>query len=166
MGGDPLSRMLGRAAMQRVAPKTDGGPPFDRPNDRKFVTPDVNFDPDCSEIAMISREIAKQIESQCFEEIAAVIEKYYPNTVVCGGDIIQRVNELVAEQDRLKKLRRKYRWIPVTEALPKDERRVLIHTEYGIYRAYYDHKHKCWRTTRTVRRVTHWRNQDSPEIWV
>lgn len=165
MGGDPLSRMLGRAAMQRVAPKTDGEPPFDRPNDREFVIPD-DVDPDSPEMAQISKKFAEEIERQCFEEMAAVIEKNYPDMVVCGGDIMQRLNELIADQDRIKKLRWKYRWIPVTEALPRDERRVLIFTEYGVYRGYYDHKHKCWRTTRTVRRVTHWRNQDCPEMWV
>ena len=162
--GDPLSRVLGRAAMRRVVPETDGGRLFDRAYDRNAVVQDIPFN--APEMVEISRAFAKQIESQCFEEIAAVIEKHWPDTVVCGGDIMQRVNELVADQERIKKLRRKYRWIPVTEALPKDERRVLIYTEYGVYRGYYDHKHKCWRTTRTVRRVTHWRNQDCPEMWV
>lgn len=74
-------------------------------------------------------------------------------------------NTLIAFIDRMDRLMRMLRWIPVTERLPKDARKVLLYTNHGaVYRGYYDHVHKCWRTTNTVK-VTHWRPPDRPEDW-
>ena len=74
-------------------------------------------------------------------------------------------NDLIAFIDSMELLQRKLRWIPVEQELPKDNRRVLLYTSRGaVYRGWYDHKWKCWRTTNTVK-VTHWRLPDRPEDW-
>ena len=59
----------------------------------------------------------------------------------------------------------KFRWIPVQERLPKNGQNVVLYTDHGaVFWGYYDHKWKCWRTTKTVN-VTHWRLPDGPEDW-
>lgn len=78
-------------------------------------------------------------------------------------DALQEIIDKAAEYDRLSK---KYRWIPCAEALPQDSKKVLLFTKGGeVYRGYYDHKWKCWRTTNTVN-ITHWRKPDSPLDWL
>lgn len=53
-------------------------------------------------------------------------------------------------------------WIPVAVRLPRDSRPVLAATDRGaVFRAYYDHVHKCWRTTKSIR-ITHWRRMPLP----
>lgn len=53
-------------------------------------------------------------------------------------------------------------WIPVAVRLPRDSRPVLVSTDGGaIFRAYYDHVHQCWRTTKTIS-ITHWRSMPKP----
>lgn len=53
-------------------------------------------------------------------------------------------------------------WIRVTERLPRDSRPVLVSSDRGaIFRAYYDHVHGCWRTTKTIN-ITHWRRMPLP----
>lgn len=77
-------------------------------------------------------------------------------------DALQEIIDKAAEYDRFSE---KYRWIPCTEALPPDNKKVLLYTKGGeVYRGYYDHKWKCWRTTNTVN-ITHWRKPDSPLDW-
>lgn len=67
--------------------------------------------------------------------------------------------------DRVEDLRKKFRWVPIKEQLPKDSRKVLLLTSRGaVFRGYYDHVHKCWRTTKSVK-ITHWRLPDGPEDW-
>ena len=50
------------------------------------------------------------------------------------------------------------RWKSVKEdGLPPDNKPVLVACDEGpVYKAYYDHVHKCWRCTKTIR-ITHWR---------
>ena len=65
--------------------------------------------------------------------------------------------------DEVDEYRQKYRWIPVEEQLPPSNRKVLLYTERGaVFRGYYDHVHRCWRSTKTIT-VTHWRYPDGPD---
>lgn len=49
-------------------------------------------------------------------------------------------------------------WKSVKEdGLPPDSKPVLVACDEGpVYKAYYDHVHKCWRCTKSIR-ITHWR---------
>ena len=49
--------------------------------------------------------------------------------------------------------------------LPNHSRHVLVWTNRGEYRAWYDHKWKCWRTRREGLKITHWREKCGPEDW-
>lgn len=67
--------------------------------------------------------------------------------------------------DHVDRMAKKFRWVPVTEALPPSNCKVLLYTtRRAVFRGYYDHVHNCWRTTKTVK-VTHWRYPDGPEDW-
>ena len=115
-----------------------------------------------SEIDLYIDGIFKGIEDQgkaicLLQSIPAVAKGEKPLL-----DALQEIIDKAAEYDRLSK---KYRWIPCTEALPPDNKKVLLYTKGGeVYRGYYDHKWKCWRTTNTVN-ITHWRKPDSPLDW-
>ena len=67
--------------------------------------------------------------------------------------------------DPLSRLRLKYGWHDAAKILPSHSRHVLIWTNRGEFRAYYDHVHDCWRTTRDGLKITHWREQCGPENW-
>ena len=72
---------------------------------------------------------------------------------------------LICYFSSVEKLRQKYRWIPVEESLPVDSSKVLLMSSHGaVFRGYYDHKWKCWRTTKSVK-VTHWRHPDRLDDW-
>ena len=74
-------------------------------------------------------------------------------------------NALVGFIDQVACMAKKFRWVPVTERLPANGRKVLLYSDRGaVFRGYYDHVHRCWRTTKTVN-ITHWRVPDGPEDW-
>lgn len=75
------------------------------------------------------------------------------------------MEHLKQDSRKLSRLRLKYGWHKCSELLPNHSRHVLIWTNRGEYRAYYDHVHGCWRTTRDGLRITHWREQCGPENW-
>ena len=71
---------------------------------------------------------------------------------------------LLAFIDEVEQYRKKYRWIPVEERLPKSNQKVLLYTDHrAVFRGHYDHVHGCWRSTKTIT-VTHWRYPDGPEL--
>jgi len=72
---------------------------------------------------------------------------------------------MASAAEQLSRLRQKYGWHDCSKVLPNHSRHVLIWTNRGEYRAYYDHVHGCWRTTRDGLRITHWREQCGPENW-
>lgn len=85
-------------------------------------------------------------------------------------DLIENADEVdvsVMERshNQLSRLRLKYGWHDCSKVLPNHSRHVVIWTNRGEYRAYYDHVHNCWRTTRDGLRITHWREQCGPENW-
>lgn len=74
-------------------------------------------------------------------------------------------NALISFIEGVDSKTKKFRWVPVTERLPKNGRKVLLYTTKGeVFRGHYDHVHKCWRTTKTVN-ITHWRLPDGPDDW-
>lgn len=80
------------------------------------------------------------------------------------GKVRRLLSRLDRAADTLSRLRLKYGWRSA-DVPPYDSRRVVIWTQYGEYRAWYDHKWKCWRTTRDGLKITHWREQCGPEDW-
>lgn len=105
------------------------------------------------------REIDEQGKVLCLLQSIPAVSKGEKSLL----DALQEIFDKAAEYDRLSK---KYRWIPCTENLPPDSKKVLLYTKGGeVYRGYYDHKWRCWRTTNTVN-ITHWRKPDSPWDWL
>ena len=85
-----------------------------------------------------------------------------------GGMFTEEILEAIDEQpavDPLSRLRLKYGWHDAAKILPSHSRHVLVWTNRGEYRAWYDHKWKCWRTRREGLKITHWREQCGPEDW-
>lgn len=81
------------------------------------------------------------------------------------GKVRRLLSRLGRAADTLSRLRLKYGWHDATKILPSHSRHVLIWTNRGEFRAYYDHVHDCWRTTRDGLKITHWREQCGPEDW-
>lgn len=81
------------------------------------------------------------------------------------GKVRRLLSRLDRAADALSRLRLKYGWHDATKILPSHSRHVLVWTQYGEYRAWYDHKWKCWRTRREGLKITHWREQCGPEDW-
>ena len=84
------------------------------------------------------------------------------------GMYTEEILEAIDEQpavDPLFRLRLKYGWHDAAKLLPNHSRHVLVWTNRGEFRAYYDHVHDCWRTTRDGLRITHWRERCGPEDW-
>ncbi len=75
------------------------------------------------------------------------------------------LEELERDHRTVGRIRMKYGWHDARRVLPSHSRHVLIWTQRGEYRAYYDHVHNCWRTTRDGLKITHWREQCGPENW-
>lgn len=82
----------------------------------------------------------------------------------CAVVLVEDI-EKVPAVDPLSRLRLKYGWHDAAKLLPNHSRHVLVWTQYGEYRAWYDHKWKCWRTRREGLKITHWREQCGPEDW-
>lgn len=75
------------------------------------------------------------------------------------------LDHLTRSDRQLSRLRLKYGWHDASKVLPSHSRHVLVWTQYGEYRAWYDHKWKCWRARREHLKITHWREQCGPENW-
>lgn len=75
------------------------------------------------------------------------------------------LDHLTRSDRQLSRLRLKYGWHDASKVLPSHSRHVLVWTQYGEYRAWYDHKWKCWRARRENLKITHWREQCGPENW-
>ena len=104
-------------------------------------------------------------DAMCIHDLAAIDEYWYPEASVSPEAMKERLEKLVRSDNQLSRLRLKYRWHDATKILPSHSRHVLVWTNRGEYRAWYDHKWKCWRTTRDGLRITHWREQCGPENW-
>lgn len=172
---DLIKRALGRAALRRVEPR-EPEKPFARPgaNDRPTVDMKPRYSEDMLNNAAEALRVYNQrnqelyektVEEDCLNDLAATIRLYYPGLVVDGERLRDRLGELVRTDNQLDRLRRKYGWHDCSKVLPNHSRHVLIWTNRGEYRAYYDHVHGCWRTTRDGLRITHWREQCGPEVW-
>lgn len=81
------------------------------------------------------------------------------------GKVRRLLSRLDRAADALSRLRLKYGWRDAAKILPNHSRHVLVWTQYGEYRAWYDHKWKCWRTRREGLKITHRREQCGPEDW-
>lgn len=73
--------------------------------------------------------------------------------------------QLKQDSRKLSRLRLKFGWHDCSKVLPNHSRHVLIWTNRGEYRAYYDHVWGCWRTRREGLKITHWREQCGPGNW-
>ena len=173
--GDLVARALGKAALRRAEPR-EPEKPFVRPgvNDRPTVDMKPRYSEDMLDGAaealrnlnQRNQELyEKTVEEDCLNDLAATIKLYYPGLVVDGERLRDRLGELARSDNQLDRLRRKYGWHKCSELLPNHSRHVVIWTNRGEYRAYYDHVHNCWRTTRDGLRITHWREQCGPENW-
>ena len=83
-------------------------------------------------------------------------------------DLIENADEVSAmkrSHNQLSRLRLKFGWHKCSEVLPNHSHHVVVWTQRGEYRGWYDHKWKCWRLTRDGLTVTHWREQCGPEDW-
>lgn len=93
-----------------------------------------------------------------------------PSLIVCEEDLAEvvdraHISAMERSHNQLSRLRLKYGWHDAAKLLPNHSRHVLVWTQYGEYRAWYDHKWKCWRTRREGLKITHWREQCGPEDW-
>lgn len=70
-----------------------------------------------------------------------------------------------SDSEILGRIRLKYGWHDAAKVLPTHSHHVLVWTNRGEYRAWYDHKRGCWRIRRDGLTVTHWREQCGPENW-
>lgn len=173
---DLIARALGKAALRRVesyreqqrryndmrldALRTAGMVSVQKMEPININGPEIMTTPVLSLTASQA-----DVEELCFEDMAALIGYYYPELVVDGPTLVERLTELVRSDNRLSRLRLKYGWHDAAKLLPNHSRHVLVWTQYGEYRAWYDHKWRCWRTRREGLRITHWREQCGPEDW-
>ena len=109
--------------------------------------------------------LPEDAELDCLADMAATVRGYRPDLAVDAEKLRERLNELARGDNHLSRLRLKYGWHDAAKLLPNHSRHVLVWTQYGEYRAYYDHVWGCWRTTRDGLRITHWREQCGPENW-
>lgn len=75
------------------------------------------------------------------------------------------MDELIRSDNQLSRLRLRYGWHDASKVVPSHSRHVLVWTQYGEYRAWYDHKWKRWRARRENLKITHWREQCGPDDW-
>lgn len=167
---DLIKRALGRAALRKVAPEQkEQLLNLHRDRAKGLAAEGIIFYEAALSEAICTVDIAamqaREHEQKCFDDLAAVIGAYYPDLLVFGPDLRDRLVELGRSDNQLDWLRRKYGWHKCSELLPNHSRHVVIWTNRGEYRAYYDHVHGCWRTTRDGLRITHWREQCGPENW-
>lgn len=134
---DLIARVLGRAALRRVEPKLPGVPDH----------------------------VAQEIEDGCLGVMAAAIGARYPSLAISGEGLRERLTELLRDHNQVSRLRLKYGWHDAEKVVPNHSRHVLVWTQRGEYRAWYDHKWHCWRIRRDGLTVTHWREQCGPENW-
>lgn len=71
----------------------------------------------------------------------------------------------MTDSEIVSKIRLKYGWHDASKVVPSHSKHVLVWTQRGEYRAYYDHVHNCWRCSRDGLKITHWREQCGPENW-
>ena len=167
---DLIARALGRAALRKVAPEQkEQLLNLHRDRAKELAAEGIILYEAALGEALCTVDIAamqaREHEQKCFDDLAAVIGAYYPDLLVFGVDLRERLIELGRSDNRLSRLRLKYGWHDAAKLLPNHSRHVVIWTNRGEYRAYYDHVHDCWRTTRDGLRITHWREQCGPEDW-
>lgn len=169
---DLIARALGRAALRKVSPERTEKP-FDNPRSH-FQGEKVMYSKElCSEVAdVLQGFVAQEAERQrrerdamCIHDLAAIVEYWYPELSVSPEAMKERLEKLVRSDNQLSRLRLKYGWHDAAKLLPNHSRHVLVWTQYGEYRAWYDHKWKCWRTRREGLKITHWRERCGPEDW-
>lgn len=170
----PMERAIGRAIMeqsgqgeQKVRVLLDGRFNRDKPMITGYELVD-NIGGVTQ--ALVEHEIRKCMldeEARMYQGFADVIRGIWPDRAVEPGQLRAILEASAQSYSKLTKLRqklRKYRWRDAAVP-PKDSRRVVIWTNRGEYIAHYDHKWKCWRTTRDGLKITHWREQCGPENW-
>lgn len=171
---DLIARALGREIMAQQL--RTGEPGIRAVLDARF-NPDkpmiTGYEPDPADgvlQAMIESEIGKIMcdkEERVYDGIATVLNLCYPEQTYDAASVREGIGKLMRSDEQLRHIRRKlrkYRWRDAAVP-PHDSRRVVIWTNRGEYIAHYDHKWKCWRTTRDGLKITHWREQCGPENW-
>ena len=167
---DLIKRALGRAALRKVAPEQKEqllNLHRDRAKElaaEGFILHEAALSKAICTVDIAAMQ-AREHEQKCFDDLAVVIGAYYPDLLVFGRDLRERLVELGRSDNQLDRLRQKYGWHDAAKLLPNHSRHVLVWTQYGEYRAWYDHKWKCWRTRREGLKITHWREQCGPEDW-
>lgn len=167
---DLIKRALGRAVLRKVAPEQkEQLLNLHRDRAKELAAEGIILhEAALGEVICtvgIAAMQAEEHKQKCFDDLAAVIGAYYPDLLVFGPDLRDRLGELGRSDNQLSRLRLKYGWHDCTKVLPNHSHHVLIWTNRGEYRAYYDHVNGCWRTTRDGLRITHWREQCGPENW-
>lgn len=177
---DLMARALGAAALKRADPEREKQKRYNdmRLDDLRVAGAAVlkmperfeTFGPEIEELTMPcplswEKQIAEEVEQLCFEDLAAVVGYYHPELVLSGPAFRERMDELVRSSGVLSKIRLKYGWHDASKVVPSHSRHVLVWTNRGEYRAWYDHKFRCWRVRRDGLNITHWREQCGPENW-
>ena len=169
---DLIARALGRAALRKVSPERTEKP-FDNP---RYATlgekvmypedlPDTASDALQGFLAQEAERQRRERDAMCIHDLATIVAHWYPELSVSPEAMKERLEKLVRSDNQLSRLRLKYGWHDAAKLLPNHSHHVLVWTQYGEYRAWYDHKWKCWRTRREGLKITHWREQCGPEDW-
>ena len=172
---DLMARALGKAALRKVSPERTEKP-FHNPRyailGGKVLYSQELLEQSVDVMNRLKAEIEQKAqvhleekEGWLYDELASIINLYCAHLAVTGEGLRERLTELVRSDNRLSRLRLKYGWHDATKILPSHSRHVLIWTNRGEFRAYYDHVHDCWRTTRDGLKITHWREQCGPGDW-
>ena len=169
---DLIARALGRAALKKAVPPYKLVTPASSSLDlKRFYTPEViaRYTKSVDEMfmlqAMDTETYLKNVEQDCFNALAEIIESHYPGLSVTGEALRERMGQIIRDSEALSKLRLKYGWHDASKVVPNHSRHVLVWTQRGEYRAWYDHKFGCWRVRRDGLKITHWREQCGPENW-
>ena len=163
---DLVARALGRETLAR---QTGAGEPVARLTPYKVTG--YELDPaDGVLAAVVETEIGKIVanrEEQVYDGIATVLSLCYPGQAYDADSVKEAIGKLMRSDRQLGDIHRKLRKYGWRDAAvpPHDSRRVVIWTNRGEYIAHYDHKWKCWRTTRDGLKITHWREQCGPGSW-